>query len=120
VIAKSVYEYLRGGEGRETIADLESLGVSMSESNSDAAALSDRLAGKTIVVTGTLTKYSRDEIQSLIHRHGGRASGSVSRKTDFVVAGEDAGSKLDKARQLGVPVMTEGEFERLVGGDVSA
>ena len=120
VIAKSVYEYLRGGEGRETIADLESLGVSMSESNPDAAALSDRLAGKTVVVTGTLTKYSRDEIQLLIHRHGGRASGSVSRKTDFVVAGENAGSKLDKARQLGVPVMTEGDFERLIGGDASA
>ncbi len=115
VIAKSVYEYLRSVEGREAIADLEAIGVLMAESSSGPAMLSDRLAGKTLVVTGTLTRYSRDEIQALIHRHGGRASGSVSRKTDYVVAGENAGSKLDKARQLAVPVLTEDEFERLIG-----
>jgi len=116
VIAKSVYEYLRSVEGREAIADLEAIGVLMAETSSGPAMLSDRLAGKTLVVTGTLTRYSRDEIQALIHRHGGRASGSVSRKTDYVVAGENAGSKLDKARQLAVPVLTEDEFERLIGG----
>jgi DNA ligase (NAD+) len=74
-----------------------------------------KLAGKTIVVTGSLQKYKREEIQELIVQHGGRAASSVSKKTDFVVAGEEAGSKLDKARQLGVKVLTEAEFEELIG-----
>ena len=68
------------------------------------------MAGKTLVVTGTLEKYTRDEIEELIARHGGRAASSVSKKTDYVVAGEEAGSKLDKAKQLGVKVITEEEF----------
>ena len=72
------------------------------------------LEGKIVVVTGTLTKWSRDEINELITRHGGHAASSVSKNTDFVVAGEKAGSKLDKARQLGVTVLTEEEFEKLV------
>jgi DNA ligase (NAD+) len=78
------------------------------------AKASGALAGKTIVVTGTLKNYTRDEIQELIHQHGGRAASSVSKKTDFVVSGAEAGSKLDKARKLGVPVFTEDEFERLL------
>ena len=67
-----------------------------------------------IVVTGTLKKYGRDEIESLIARHGGRAASSVSKNTDYLVAGEKAGSKLDKAQQLGVPVITEEEFEEMI------
>ena len=67
------------------------------------------------MVTGTLGKYSRDEINELITRHGGHAASSVSKSTDYVVAGEKAGSKLDKARELGVPVITEAEFEKLLG-----
>ncbi|MCL2306408.1 MAG: helix-hairpin-helix domain-containing protein, partial [Planctomycetaceae bacterium] len=67
------------------------------------------LAGKTIVVTGTLVNYRRNEIEALIEQHGGKASGSVSKNTSFVVAGEDAGSKLTKARQLGIPVISEEE-----------
>jgi DNA ligase (NAD+) len=73
------------------------------------------LEGKTLVVTGTLQKYSRDEIKELITRHGGHAASSVSKNTDYLLAGEKAGSKLEKAQQLGVPVITEEEFERLVG-----
>lgn len=115
VIARSVYEYVRSEEGREAIADLESLGVSLVAIDAGPGPLSERLAGKTVVVTGTLVRYSRDEIQALIHRHGGRAASSVSKKTDYVVAGENAGSKLDKARQLSVPVLSEEAFERLVG-----
>ena len=65
------------------------------------------LAGMTIVVTGTLPNYSREEIQDLIEKNGGKASGSVSKKTSYVVAGEAAGSKLTKAQSLGVPVPTE-------------
>ena len=66
------------------------------------------------MVTGTLVKYGRDEINELITQHGGHAASSVSKKTDYVVAGEKAGSKLEKAQQLGVKVLSEEEFERLI------
>jgi DNA ligase (NAD+) len=70
------------------------------------------------VVTGTLKRFSRDEIERLIEKLGGKASSSVSKKTDYVVAGEAAGSKLEKANQLGVPVVTEEEFQTLIGENV--
>ena len=73
------------------------------------------LTGKTFVVTGTLENFQREEIEALIRKLGGKATGSVSKKTDFVVAGEKAGSKLDKAKELGVPVLTEEEFEKMIG-----
>jgi NAD-dependent DNA ligase len=72
------------------------------------------LSGKTIIVTGTLKHFKRDEIEALIVKHGGRAAGSVSKKTDYVLAGEEAGSKLDKAKQLGVQVISEEEFQRMI------
>jgi len=72
------------------------------------------LKGKTLVVTGTLAKYTREQIEELIARHGGRAASSVSKNTDYVIAGEKAGGKLAKAQALGVPVITEEEFERLL------
>src|SRR5262249_54935813 len=72
-----------------------------------SAPVNQVLAGKTLVVTGTLKGYSRADIEGLIRDLGGKAAGSVSKKTDYVVAGEEAGSKLDKARELGVPVLTE-------------
>ena len=74
-----------------------------------------QLEGKSIVVTGTLSKYTRDEIHGMIQAHGGRAASSVSKKTDYVVAGEKAGSKLAKAEKLGVEVLSEEDFERLIG-----
>jgi DNA ligase (NAD+) len=114
IIAQSVFDYLHGEFGSKTIEDLRSLGVEM---ESGAAVEGPRaLEGKTLVVTGTLVRYGRDEINDLIVRHGGRAASSVSKKTDYVVAGEKAGSKLDKARGLGVPVITEEEFEALLKG----
>jgi DNA ligase (NAD+) len=112
IIAQSVYDYLHGDFGAATVADLKGLGVRM-----EAAAggpTSRKLEGKTLVVTGTLTKYSRDEIEALIARHGGRAASSVSKNTDYVVAGEKAGSKLAKAQQLGVPVLDEDQFEAML------
>ena len=74
-----------------------------------------RLAGQTFVLTGTLANHSREEAKKLIEDAGGRVSGSVSKKTDYVVAGADAGSKLDKARALGLKVIGEKEMEELSG-----
>lgn len=73
-----------------------------------------RLAGKTFVLTGTLPTYTRKEAQTLIEKNGGKVTSSVSKKTDYLLAGEDAGSKLDKARKLGVPVLTEEEFVQMI------
>ncbi len=72
------------------------------------------LEGKTLVVTGTLSRMDRHTIEALIESLGGKAAGSVSRKTDYVVCGENAGSKLDKARELGVTVLTESEFFEMI------
>jgi DNA ligase (NAD+) len=116
VIAQSVYDFLQSEFGRDTVRDLAAAGVSMEAPESERVAADGALAGKTVVVTGTLTKYKRDEIEGLITRHGGRAASSVSKKTDFVVAGENAGSKLAKAQELGVRVLSENEFEKLLKG----
>ena len=75
---------------------------------------SEALGGKSFVVTGTLEKYTRDQIHSMIERNGGKVSKSVSSKTNFLVAGEKAGSKREKAEKLGVTILTELEFEKLV------
>ncbi len=72
------------------------------------------LVGKTVVVTGTLTGMGRDEAKELSRQHGGKASGSVSKKTDYVLAGEKAGSKLTKAQDLGIPVLTEDDFRAML------
>jgi DNA ligase (NAD+) len=115
IIAESVHDYLHSQVGRQTIADLRRLGVNM-ESAAVAAEGAEVMQGKTLVVTGTLQRYTRDEIKELIARHGGRAASSVSSKTDYVVAGEKAGSKLAKAQKLGVTVLTEEKFEALLNG----
>lgn len=114
VIAHSVYEFLHSRYGEHTLNDLAALGVNM-EATERAGGASDKLAGKTLVVTGTLAHYKRDDIERLITQHGGRAASSVSKKTDYVIAGADAGSKLAKAQQLGVPVISEEEFRALIG-----
>jgi DNA ligase (NAD+) len=112
IIAKSVYDFLHGKFGMETIEDLKSVGVSMA--SAVRAGGSRVLEGKTFVVTGTLQKFSREEIEELITRHGGHAASSVSKNTDYLVAGEKAGSKLTKAKELGVPVLTESQFESML------
>jgi DNA ligase (NAD+) len=114
IIAQSVHDFFHSKYGQEAIRDLAAMGVKMEAAG--PAATKRTLEGKTIVVTGTLAKYGRDEINEIITQHGGRAAASVSKNTDYVVAGEKAGSKLDKAKHLGVPVLSEDEFERLLNG----
>ncbi len=113
-IARSVYEFFHGQHGQQAIEQLQAAGVVMQSSVQEEPSGSQTLAGKTLVVTGTLSRYTRDEIHALIQQHGGRAAASVSKKTDYVVAGENAGSKLAKAQQLNVPVITEDDFDRLL------
>lgn len=113
VIAQSVHDYFHSTIGMEILAELRKLGLNFGSPVAKKKA--GPLAGKTIVVTGTLKKFSRDGIKELIHELGGKPAGSVSKETDFVVAGEKAGSKLDKAKDLGIQVLTEEEFLKLVG-----
>ncbi|HEY6843630.1 MAG TPA: NAD-dependent DNA ligase LigA [Thermoanaerobaculia bacterium] len=111
-VAQSILFYFSVPANRQRIEKMTRLGVRPAFV---AAATGSALAGKTVVVTGTLTRYSRDEIHRLIEREGGKAAGSVSAKTSYVVAGEAAGSKLDKAKSLGVPVLSEDEFLAMIG-----
>lgn len=103
IMAESVLQYFDDENNRRLCHDLLALGMEPWVPEQQSAAL----AGMTIVVTGTLPNYSREEIQDLIEKNGGKSSGSVSKKTSYVVAGEAAGSKLTKAQSLGVPVLTE-------------
>jgi DNA ligase (NAD+) len=112
VIAQSVYDYFHSPIGESIVVEMRELGLNFGSPVTRKAA--GKLTGKTIVVTGTLQKFSRDEIKELIHAHGGKPAGSVSKQTDYVVAGEKAGTKLDKAKELGVPVLSEDEFVKLV------
>ena len=112
VIAQSIYDYFHSPIGTLIITELRELGINFGSPVTRQPA--GKLAGKTIVVTGTLQKFSRDEIKELIHAHGGNPAGSVSKQTDYVVAGEKAGSKLDKAKELGIPVLSEDDFVKLV------
>ncbi|MDP6547054.1 MAG: NAD-dependent DNA ligase LigA [Phycisphaerae bacterium] len=115
-IARSVHDFFNSENGRETINGLQAAGVQMTSSAVEApAGGAGALEGKTIVVTGTLESFSRREAKDAIQSAGGRASSSVSSKTDFVVAGESPGSKATKARDLGVEVIDEEEFKERLG-----
>lgn len=113
-IAASLYHFLQSDAGKTVIDELRNAGVKLEVDAAQATSSSDQLAGKTFVVTGKLEKYSRDEIHALVEQHGGKASSSVSKNTDYLVAGEKAGSKLTKAEQLGVSVLSEAQFEALL------
>jgi DNA ligase (NAD+) len=112
--AESIYTFLHSPAGQELIQVLREAGVKMTE-DARPRSKGSPLAGKTVVVTGTLKTYKRTEIEDLIRSLGGKPTGSVSKKTDYVVAGEEAGSKLTRARELGVRALTEYEFDRLIG-----
>ena len=112
ITAKSIYEFFREEQSIDLINKLKLAGVNMEsleEENTD-----NRFEGKTFVLTGALSKYSRDEASDIIEKLGGKTSGSVSKKTSYVLAGEDTGSKLTKAQNLGVTVITEEEFEEMI------
>ncbi len=108
VIAQAVFDFVHSDVGEKTIADLKSVGIDPQQVRSTSE--KQIFTGQSIVVTGTLSKFDRHQIEELIVSLGGKASGSVSKKTSFVVAGENAGSKLEKAQSLGVPVLSEDEF----------
>ncbi len=115
VIARSIVQFFSRPENRELLKRLERAGVDMTARGPAEAPPARLLEGQTVVVTGTLASLKRDEAERLIEELGGRASGSVSGKTTFVVAGEDAGSKKDKAEKLGIPVLSEDEFLERIG-----
>lgn len=109
--AESIAAWRELDQSKELIEKLRAAGVNFI---GEKTAKSDLLAGKTIVATGSLTLYTRKEINDLIESLGGKAAGSVSKKTSYVVAGENAGSKLQKAAELGIPVLTEEEFKNMI------
>ena len=111
ITAKCIVDYLNQPQAKDLIAQLKAAGVNM---DSTVQKVDDRFAGMTFVLTGTLTRFDRKTAENEIVLRGGKASGSVSKKTTYVVAGEAAGSKLTKAQQLGVPVLTEDEFAELL------
>lgn len=111
VIAASVHRFFKSEYGIRLVNELRELGLNLGQPIDRASLPAEgKLIGKTLVVTGTMVRMKRDEIEQLIRDHGGKASGSVSKKTNYVVAGEEAGSKLTKAQELGVTVLTEDEF----------
>jgi len=115
VLAESVRAYADEPHNRDLIAKLAAAGVNMMTSQPPpGAGAPGPLAGKTFVLTGTLATMTREEAEGAIERGGGKVSGSVSRKTSYLVVGEDAGSKLEKARSLGVPTLSEDEFKALI------
>jgi DNA ligase (NAD+) len=118
--AKAIRGYFQLPATRDMIEDFRELGLKLTEEPRDVGKAAAEvggvsLAGKTLVVTGTLERYQRKEIEDLIMSLGGKAAGSVSKKTDYLIAGSDAGSKLAKAKELGVPVLTEEEFDKMIG-----
>jgi DNA ligase (NAD+) len=119
VVAASVFDFLHDPENQELIDELLAVGVKPQPPAEVVRSGELRLAGQTVVVTGTLPKRSRSEAEALIKQHGGKVTGSVSKNTTFVLAGEDAGSKLSKAQSLGIEVISEEELERRVGLAVS-
>ncbi len=117
-VAESVVTFFRNPRNLGVLRKLQAKGVNMVE---DTGTLSSQKAnyftGKTVVFTGALERFTRKEAEDAILASGGKTSGSVGKNTDYVIAGKDPGSKYNKARSLGVTVLTEEEFERMLKGD---
>lgn len=114
VVALAVHQFLQEPRNVAVIDRLLSAGVDLTARNVEAVFASQPFAGQTFVLTGTLGSMTRDEAGEQITTRGGKVAGSVSKKTTYVVAGTDAGSKLDKAQALGVTVLDEAEFQTLI------
>lgn len=114
-VAESVHGWFADPKNQELIARLQTAGVKTEIDQSAQASLDENFVGKTFVLTGKLEMFTRDEAAKMIEDRGGRVSSSVSKKTDYVLAGSDAGSKLTKAQELGVKVMDEAEFQAMIG-----
>jgi DNA ligase (NAD+) len=112
-VAASIVEFFSEPANRQLIKKLNKVGVHPTAEKREVK--SQKLAGKSFVFTGGLANRSREEAGELVQQHGGKVSGSVTKKTDYVVVGTDPGSKYDKAKELGVPILTESEFEKLIG-----
>ena len=115
IVAKSIYGFFHSISGARMIAHLRKAGLEMKAAVSGVGKGEGPLAGKTVVVTGTLAKFSRQEIKDYIKSKGGKSTGTVSKKTDLVVVGENPGSKADKAGELGLHVVSETEFIKITG-----
>lgn len=115
-IAESVIRWFQDADNAFLVERLRARGVQLQLSEQVLAEQSDRLAGKTIVISGVFAHHSRDEYKALIEQHGGKNTGSISAKTSFILAGENMGpAKLEKAQKLGIPIMSEDEFLALIG-----
>ena len=111
VMAKSIISYFHNAENMNIVERLRGYGLQMSLSEEQMQGTSDKLAGKSIVISGVFEHHSRDEYKALIEQHGGKNVGSISGKTSFILAGENMGpSKMQKAEKLGVPIVNEEEF----------
>ncbi len=115
IVATSIVDFFSEMHNREIISELLGLGINYSK-NISKSIFNEKISGKTFVLTGSLTGYSRDEARELIEGFAGRVSSSVSKKTDYVIAGQDAGSKLDKATELGITILDEQQFKQLLEG----
>lgn len=121
VIAKSVIAYFHNPVNLDIVERLRSYGLQMQLSEEQITGASDKLAGKSIVISGVFAKHSRDEYKALIEQHGGKNVGSISGKTSFILAGDNMGpSKLQKAEKLGIPLVNEDDFLDMIEGDVVA
>ena len=112
IIAESIYNFFREEQTIDLINKLKEYGVNMVAEKEEG--VDERFAGQTFVLTGTLEKYSREEASEIIEKFGGKTSGTVSKKTAYVLAGEAAGSKLTKAQNLGIRILTEAEFDEMI------
>ena len=114
-IAASIVEYFADERNLAIVERLRGYGLQMSMPESDSTMRSDRLAGKSIVISGTFSRHSRDEYKDLIEQNGGKNVGSISKKTDYVLAGENMGpAKLEKASKLGIPIIDEDTFLKMI------
>lgn len=116
VVAQSIVDFFEVPENQALIARLRESGVRVEADRAAEVTENPRITGRTFVVTGKLSQYTRDEIHEIIQALGGKASGSISKKTDYLIAGENAGSKMEKAAKLGVPVLDEDGFRALLEG----